>query len=79
MQHLAMPRAPKPPPLARPDVFRVAVLAKVDPRTVESYVADDRMTRTDRRGRIERALRQVGREDLVHATGPGPRKARAAK
>lgn len=62
-----MPR-PSTSPLDPHDALRVAVLAKVDPRTVATYVGGTRRPTRANRDAIERALKRIGRADLVRAT-----------
>lgn len=62
-----MPR-PSASPLPPPDAQRVAVLAKVDPRTVTTYLSGRRATTRASAALIERALRKIGRADLVRST-----------
>lgn len=62
-----MPR-PSASTIAPPDVQRVAVLAKVDPRTVRTYLSGKRATTRASAALIEAALRRIKRPDLVRAS-----------
>lgn len=56
------------PPLTAHDRRRIAVAACVDPRTVRQYLSGRAKSTTA--ARIEQALRELGREDLIRAPIP---------
>lgn len=62
-----MPR-PSASLLTASEARRVAALADVDPRTVATYLDGSRATTPAHAKAIERALRRIGRADLVRAT-----------
>lgn len=61
---------PRPSASALPpsDARRVAVLADIDPRTLSTYLTGERATLPVTAKAIERALRKIGRADLVRTT-----------
>lgn len=59
-----MSRTSAPSALTRPDVFKVAVYAKVDPRTVMAYLSGASVWAKSATA-IEAALRRIKRADLV--------------
>jgi hypothetical protein len=60
------------PYLSPHELREIAVVGLIDPRTIVSYLRRDRRIRSTTRMRVERALRESGRADLIHDTSQPP-------